>query len=62
VTINLQINSNAQKKTLQDLARKHGAHKKNITVEVDTTQDATEENLDKLQSEVESKIDELDYH
>ena len=61
VAINLQINSNAQARSLQNLVRKHGSHKKYVTIQVDTTQEATEENLDKLQKDVESKIDALDY-
>lgn len=59
VTINLQVNSNANKKSLQDLVKKYGSHKKYVTMEVDTTQQVTTENLDKLQESIESKIDEL---
>ncbi|KAK2761258.1 hypothetical protein FQN54_001780 [Arachnomyces sp. PD_36] len=60
VTLNLQVNSNAQKKSLRDLVRRHGSHRKYISIEVDTTQPVNEENLDKLQTVVEEKIDELD--
>ncbi|PYH92498.1 hypothetical protein BO71DRAFT_284332, partial [Aspergillus ellipticus CBS 707.79] len=48
VNINLQVNSNAAKKSLQQLDRKHSSHKKYLTVQVDSGQEATQENLDKL--------------
>jgi hypothetical protein len=51
VRLNLQINSNAAKKTLKDLAKRNGSHKKYVTVEVDPNQDATEANMDKLEEE-----------
>lgn len=59
VTLNLQINSNAKKKSLQDLVKKYGPHWKYVTVEVDTTQAVNNENLGGLQTVVEEKIDEL---
>ncbi|KAJ5404678.1 hypothetical protein N7465_005962 [Penicillium sp. CMV-2018d] len=59
VVMNLQINTNPQAKSLKALVRKHTPHRKYVTIKVDTTQAATEENLDKLLDEVESKIDAL---
>ncbi|KAH9860681.1 hypothetical protein J1614_012013 [Plenodomus biglobosus] len=51
VRLNLQINSNAAKKTLKDLVKKNGPHKKYVTVEVDPNQEVTEANIDKLEEE-----------
>ncbi|GIK00799.1 hypothetical protein Aspvir_004828 [Aspergillus viridinutans] len=60
VNINLQINSNAGKKSLQQLVKKHGSHKKFVTVQVDSQQEVTAENMDKLQEKIESEIDKID--
>ncbi|KAL5371413.1 hypothetical protein PMIN06_012935 [Paraphaeosphaeria minitans] len=51
VRLNLQINSNAAKKTLKDLAKKNGSHKKYVTVEVDPNQEVSEANIDRLEEE-----------
>jgi membrane glycosyltransferase len=59
VNINLQINSNAGKKSLQQLVKKYGSHKKYVTVQVDAQQDVTGENMDRLQERMESEIDKI---
>lgn len=56
---NLQANSNAAKKSLKDLVKKYGSLKKYVSVEVHTKQEATEENMDKLQGAIESEVDKL---
>lgn len=46
VRLNLQLNSNASDNTIRDLARKD-SHRVVATYDVDTTQEANQENLDK---------------
>lgn len=54
------MNSNAAKKTLNDLAKKNGSHKKYVTVEVDPNQEVSEDNMDKLEEEFLRGIDSSD--
>jgi hypothetical protein len=57
VQLNLQINSNATKKSLKDLDQKNGSHTKYVTVEVDPNQEATEDNMNKLEEEFVEAVD-----
>ncbi|KAH8589705.1 hypothetical protein B0O99DRAFT_332067 [Bisporella sp. PMI_857] len=55
VRLELQANSNADSKTIKDLARKD-PHAVLATVDVDTTQEATEENLAKVKEDLLSNL------
>ncbi|KAF2426323.1 hypothetical protein EJ08DRAFT_593750, partial [Tothia fuscella] len=57
VELNLQINSNATKRTLQPLVRKNGSQKKYVTVKVDPKQEASEENFNKLEDHFADELD-----
>ncbi|KAL8990507.1 MAG: hypothetical protein Q9177_000858 [Variospora cf. flavescens] len=48
IRLKLQLNSNATNKTIRDLAKKD-SHKVVATVDVDTSQEANEENLEKVE-------------
>lgn len=54
--LKLQINSNAESKTLGELARKD-SHKVVSMADIDTKQEVTEENLDKIEEEFLKNID-----
>lgn len=49
IRLKLQLNSNATSKAIKDLAKKN-SHKVVATYDVDTTQEANEENLDKAEN------------
>jgi hypothetical protein len=55
VRLKLQANSNAESKTIKDLARKD-PHAVLATVDVDTTQEATEDNLRKVKEDLLSNL------
>ncbi|KAB8356535.1 hypothetical protein FH972_024118 [Carpinus fangiana] len=59
VSVKLQINSNASRKTLKDLA-KEDPHRVIAEAEVDTKQAATKENLLKLRDKLLDDVDGLD--
>ncbi|OCK91140.1 uncharacterized protein K441DRAFT_576312 [Cenococcum geophilum 1.58] len=50
IRLHLQINSNAKSKTLRDLV-KEDSHKVFSVADVDTTQEVTEENLNKVKEQ-----------
>ncbi|KAL9619927.1 MAG: hypothetical protein Q9160_005484 [Pyrenula sp. 1 TL-2023] len=60
VTLNLQVNADADSRSLQDLVKKYGTHKKFASVTVDTTQAATKENLAKIHNEFQSQVDDIE--
>lgn len=60
VYVNLQVNSNAEDKALQGLVKKHGSDKKYVTFVVDSTQAATEDNLEKLENRVVGKVEQTE--
>jgi hypothetical protein len=53
--LKLQASSNADSKTIKDLAKKD-PHAVLATVDVDTTQEATEDNLEKLKDDMLSSL------
>jgi len=56
VRLKLQINSNAESKTLRELAKKN-PHRVVSTVDIDTSQDVTEGNLKKVEDELLNNLD-----
>lgn len=56
IRLKLQINSNAASRTLRDLARKD-SHKTIATADVDSMQEASEENLEKLEQDFLDTLD-----
>lgn len=59
VSVNLQINSNADRNTLRNLASKD-PHRVIARVEVDITQEATKENLWAVRDKLLEEVDDLD--
>lgn len=56
IRLKLQINSNATNKTLRDLAKKD-SHKVVATADVDSTQEASQENLEKVKQDFLDTLD-----
>lgn len=56
IRLKLQINSNATNKTLRDLAKKD-SHKVIATADVDSSQEASQENLEKVKQDFLDTLD-----